>query len=112
MIKIKDCMAFPNFSEAQLQSAINTALAIHLNKHYDYPLFVIIPSLRAEFLFGWDNGFYLTKTSKGQSNQEGCNFFIQYKLSDQLTKSNASQWSYWNERHFRFKIPHNKDDFH
>jgi len=105
-------MASPNFSEAQLQSAVNTALTIHLNKRYGYLPFAIIPSLRTEFLFGWDSGFYLPKISKGQLNQEGCNFFIQYKLSDQLTKSNASQWSYWNEPYFRFKIPHNKDDFH
>src|SRR5207249_4573609 len=53
------------------------------------------------------------------SDQLGCNFFIQYKLSVLLETPGAPQYHHWGEPYFRFQIPHKTkqgsnyiDDYH
>lgn len=114
-------MRDPNFSESQLQQAVNTAFIRKVVEHHGYWAFAHVPSLLAEFDLGWDTAFNLPWLPYMPSpNDEGCNFFLQYKLSGQLTSQGAKEWSHWGEEYFRFKIPHSTrdasgaftDDFH
>lgn len=100
-------MLEPNFSESQLQQATNTAFIRKVLKHHNYWAFAHVPSLIAEFDLGWDTAFYLDWLPHAPSpTDEGCNFFLQYKLSVELTSKRAKEWPHWREEYFRFKIPH------
>jgi len=114
-------MREPNFSESQLQQAVNTAFIRKVVEHHDHWPFAHVPSLFAEFDLGWDTAFHLPWLRHvPMPNGEGCNFFLQYKLSGQLTSQGAKEWSHWGREYFRFKIPHRTrdasgafiDDFH
>lgn len=114
-------MREPNFSESQLQQATNTAFIRKVLAHHGYWAFAHVPSLIAEYDLGWDTGFHLHWLPHAPSSEdEGCNFFLQYKLSGELTSKGAKEWSHWKDDYFRFKIPHSSrndvgdfvDDYH
>jgi hypothetical protein len=114
-------MLEPNFSESQLQQAANSALIRMLSETHGKWLFAHILSLHDEFLHGWDTGFYLDWLPYAPLlDNAGCNFFVQFKLSNLCTSSGAVEWSCWKKEYFRYKIPHNAknaagkyvDDYH
>lgn len=114
-------MQEPKFSESQLQQAANAAFIQRVSASGFTPPFVYVPSLIAEHGLGWDSAAYLPWLPiPPDPENEGCNFFVQYKLSLQLNTSNAKEWHYWGDDYFRFKIPHASrphggptfDDFH
>lgn len=104
-------MREPNFSESQLQQAVNTAFIRRVVDLHGVWAFAHVPSLIAEFDLGWDTAFHLHWLPHvPSSDDEGCNFFLQYKLSGELTSPGAREWSHWGEPYFRFKIPHSTRD--
>lgn len=114
-------MREPNFSESQLQQATNTAFIRRVVELHGVWAFAHVPSLIAEFDLGWDTAFFLPWLPYVPSvDDEGCNFFIQYKLSGELTSAGAKEWPAWNTSYLRFKIPHSTrtrsgsfiDDYH
>lgn len=114
-------MIEPNFSESQLQQAANAAFIMINGKSHKKWLFAHILSLSDEFFLGWDSAFYLDwLPHPALPDHAGCNFFLQYKLSNQYTSPGAAEWSHWKQEYFRFKIPHNAknasgkyvDDYH
>ncbi|MCX6640984.1 MAG: hypothetical protein NTW14_10990 [bacterium] len=99
-------MREPDFSESQLQQAVNTAYTRYIVKQRGVWILPIVPSLRAEFNLGWDTAFYFDwLPSTELVDPEGCNFFLQYKLSGLLTTDKASEWKHWGKEFYRFKIP-------
>jgi hypothetical protein len=101
----------PNFSESQLQQAANSAFIRRLAESHGKWLFAHILSLTDEFIYGWDTAFYLDWLPHPPlPDHAGCNFFVQYKLSNQYTSPGAGQWSHWKQEYFRYKIPHNTKD--
>ena len=114
-------MLEPDFSESQLQQAANTAFIRTVVQAQGTWPFAHILSLPDEFFHGWDTAYYLDwLPHPPASDHAGCNFFIQYKLSNQYTSAGAAEWQCWKQDFLRFKIPHNKkdtsgkivDDFH
>lgn len=114
-------MREPNFSESQLQQAVNTAYIRHVFETHKVWVFANVPSLFDEFELGWDSAFYFPWYKQAPlADHEGCNFFLQYKLSFELTSAGAREWPHWNTEYFRFKIPHSTknaagkflDDYH
>lgn len=114
-------MAEPNFSESQLQAAVNGAYIRLAGERHRAWIFAHVPSLVEEFDVGWDSAFYFPWLSQPPSARDsGCNFFVQYKLSGELSTRGAKEWSDWCEAYFRFKIPHSTknvsgqflDDYH
>lgn len=114
-------MREPNFSESQLQQAANTAFIRRVVELHGVWSFAHVPSLIAEYDLGWDTAFFLPWLPHASSaDDEGCNFFIQYKLSGELTSAGAKEWPAWNSPYLRFKIPHSTkspagafiDDYH
>lgn len=104
-------MLEPNFSESQLQQAANSTFIRRIAESHSKWLFAHILSLPDEFLYGWDTAFYLDWLPHSPlPDQAGCNFFVQYKLSNQYTSPGAGEWKYWKQEYFRFKIPHNAKD--
>jgi hypothetical protein len=104
-------MREPNFSESQLQQAANTAFIRTVVESEKRWISAHILSLPDEFLYGWDTAFYLDWIHlPPPQGHEGCNFFIQYKLSNQYTSTGAAEWGYWKQEYFRFKIPHSTKD--
>lgn len=104
-------MRDPNFSESQLQQAVNTAYVRHISEVFGQWMFAHVPSLFDEFDLGWDSAFYFPWLHHPPlDDHEGCNYFIQYKLSGQLTSAGAKQWPFWGSEYFRFKIPHSTRD--
>lgn len=100
-------MLEPHFSESQLQQAANTAFIRRVFEHHGSWAFAHVPSLIAEFDLGWDTAFHLPWLPHlPNANDEGCNFFLQYKLSFVLTSPGAIEWPQWGVEYFRFKIPH------
>lgn len=83
----------------------------HVFRAHGVWLFAHVPSLIAEFDLGWDTAFHFPwLPNLPSSNDEGANFFLQYKLSGELTSRGALEWSSWNSAYFRFKIPHSTRD--
>jgi len=106
-------MTEANFSESQLQQAVNTAYVRRVAEVQGFYPLPIVPSLIAEAELGWDAGFYFPWISYPPSvDDKGCNLFLQYKLSVELVSAGAKEWSSWNKAYYRFKIPHNEDDYH
>lgn len=104
-------MREPNFSESQLQQAVNTAYIRHALEQHGVWVFANVPSLIDEFDLGWDSAFHFPwYPHVPHPDHEGCNFFIQYKLSGELTSAGAKEWQHWNSEYFRFKIPHSTKD--
>lgn len=114
-------MREPNFSESQLQQAVNTAFVRRTFELNGTWTFAHVPSLLAEFDLGWDSAFHLPWLPHVPATaHEGCNFFLQFKLSGELTSRGAREWQHWGQEYFRFKIPHSTrnpagafvDDYH
>jgi hypothetical protein len=104
-------MRDPNFSESQLQQAVNTAFIRYVLEKHGIWVFANIPSLIDEFDLGWDSAFHFPWLPHlPQPDHQGSNFFIQYKLSGELTSPGAKEWQHWNSAYFRFKIPHSTKD--
>ncbi len=104
-------MREPNFSESQLQQAVNTALIRKIFETRGEWTFANVPSLFDESDLGWDTAFHFSWLPYPPvDDHEGCNFFLQYKLSGQLTSAGAKQWPFWHSEYFRFKIPHSTRD--
>lgn len=104
-------MPEPNFSESQLQNAVNTAYGRAAFDLHGTWIMARIPSLFAEFDLGWDSGFYMPWVPHAPSaTDKGCNFFLQYKLSSSLLTSGAKEWNDWRSAYFRFKVPHSRQD--
>lgn len=99
-------MLQPDFCESQLQTVCNMEICTLLGNRS----FPIIPSLVEEKELGWDSGFIISGGSTPAPDQKGCNFFIQYKLSDLLEGPRGGQYQYWNAPYFRFRIPHSRRD--
>lgn len=100
-------MRDPNFSELQFQQAVNTALIQQALRAHGVWSLAHVPSLIAEFELGWDAAFHFSWLPHLPSpDDEGCNFFLQYKLSGELTSRGALEWSSWNSMYYRFRIPH------
>ncbi|MEC5344657.1 hypothetical protein ABRZ24_18860 [Brenneria populi] len=97
-----------NFSESQLQQAVNTSLVFFISQETGEHPFVHVPSLFYEKELGWDSALYLPwlESYAPHEKHEGCNFFIQYKLSELLTTTSAREWGCWGGKYFRFCIPH------
>lgn len=104
-------MRDPNFSESQLQQAVNTAFIRYVFEKHGIWLFANVPSLIDEFDLGWDSAFHFPWLPHlPHPDHEGSNFFIQYKLSGELTSAGAREWEHWKSEYFRFKIPHSTKD--
>lgn len=104
-------MREPNFSESQLQQAVNTAYIRTVYEKHGIWIFANVPSLIDEFDLGWDSAFHFPwYPHLPHPDHEGCNFFIQYKLSGELTSAGAKEWKYWHSEYLRFKIPHSTKD--
>jgi hypothetical protein len=104
-------MREPNFSESQLQQAVNTAYIRRIHEQHGIWVFANVPSLIDEFDLGWDSAFYFPWLPHSPLvDHEGCNFFVQYKLSSELTSAGAKEWEHWGTQYFRFKIPHSTRD--
>ena len=104
-------MRDPNFSESQLQQAVNTAFIRYVFEKHGIWVWGNVPSLIDEFDLGWDSAFYFPWLPHlPHPDHEGSNFFIQYKLSGELTSAGAKEWLHWNTAYFRFKIPHSTKD--
>ncbi|MFE8048768.1 hypothetical protein [Brenneria goodwinii] len=103
-----------NFSESQLQQAVNTAFMQFIADKTKTLPFAHVPSLFDESSLGWDTAFYFKglKHCLPNPDHQGCNFFIQYKLSGLLTSAGAKEWHDWGTDYFRFKIPHSTKDAH
>lgn len=90
-------MSKPDFSEAMLQMVVNFELINTASKKVT----PIIPSLIQEKKCGYDTKF---KRYFGI----GKSLFIQYKLSDLITKEGGNEWDSWKQEYYRFKLYHDK----
>ncbi len=96
----------PNFSECQLQHLVNSEITVRLLSEGRGFIPAILPSARLEKKLGWDTGFYFPWWAiPPKLDHKGCNFFIQYKISE-LLGSNGKEWGFWNNPYYRFKIPY------
>ena len=102
-----------NFSESQLQQAVNTAYARRVFEIQGFWPLPIVPSLVAEADLGWDTAFYFPWIHHPPSgDDQGCNVFLQYKLAAEFVSPGAKEWPEWGAAYYRFKIPHNAEDYH
>lgn len=105
-------MQKPNFSESQLQQLVNTEITMYLdNKNKSRFSHPTIISLIEEYGLGWDTGFYFPWLDMTPNpDHRGCNFFIQYKLSNLIKGHSAHEWKDWNHPYLRFQIPYSTKD--
>lgn len=100
-------MREPNFGEGQLQQSINSSIQFDVFRRLGIRITAKVPTLPREFRLGWDTGFHFNWLPFPHlSKHDGCNFFIQYKLSKELTTSGAAQYHCWNCSYMRFRIPY------
>lgn len=98
-------MLRPNFSESQLQQLINTEIVMFLYANRGSTYLPIIVSLLEEFFLGWDTGFYFPWLGPPpHPDHRGCNFFIQYKLSELIEGPRGREYSLWHCPYLRFHI--------
>jgi hypothetical protein len=104
-------MTTPNFSELQFQQVVNTAIGSCFMRHGRSPAFPFVPSLVQEFDLGWDTAFHIPSLIYDINlEQEGCNLFLQYKLSSLLSTRRAREWAHWGRPYHRFRIPYAMKD--
>jgi hypothetical protein len=104
-------METPNFSESQLQQLVNTEITMNLFSKEGKIYIPNIVNLIQENSLGWDTAFYfLWLTAPPNPIHRGCNFFIQYKLSNLIEGHRAKEWIYWRKPYLRFKIPYPTKD--
>ena len=97
-------MIEPNFCELQLQQMVNSEI---FNRFHGFALSPIIPIVVPQFYedqWGWDTGLFLPWFGRGLQNQKGCNFFIQYKLSNKYDTSSALGWESWEAPFYKFNL--------
>lgn len=100
-------MLEPNFSESQFQQIVNTEIVMQLFAQKKIRFHPIVLSLREEFLHGWDSGFYFPWLPiPPHTDENGCNFFIQYKLSKQIEGNKGREYNIWHAPYLRFHIPY------
>jgi len=99
-----------NYSESQLQQLINTEITLRFYSRGIIPIPIpIVIDLVEEFNLGWDTAFYfpwLSFPPHPDPGHRGANFFIQYKLSDEIEGRNGKHYKEWNAPYLRFFIPH------
>ena len=101
----------PEFGESQLQAVVNNAIlrAIYGNHLHRWPI-PLIPTLLDEHGLGWDTGFFFNHLHLHPlQDNHGCNFFIQYKLSNEYSNNKSRFYKYWNASYFGFRIPYRRD---
>ena len=102
-----------NFSESQLQQLINTEITLRVFQVRKIVPVPIIIDLIEEYSLGWDSAFYFPWMNyPPHEGARGANFFIQYKLSDEITTRNGKYYNNWNETYLRFFIPHRANSRH
>ena len=122
-------MEEPNFSEGQLQQLTNTEIFNLVSAPSSHgrssatryasgdvfasrgagPPPMGIPILITpwlESLLGWDTAFWFPWLGVPHTDpdQMGCNFFIQYKLSDRHESRYAKGWKHWQQPFLRFHL--------
>ena len=103
-------MSKPNFGEIQLQSCFNQAIFSYYQKQGQY-LNPVIPTLAQEASVFYDTAFAIDDFPYPKiDDQEGCNLFIQYKLSQSISKKTNPLYGHWGKTFFRFQFPHSKLD--
>ena len=108
-------MEEPDFSESQLQIWSDINIRDYLKSRYDIDALPFVFSTRKEKNTSWDSGYIFPWLKKGQIQNRGCNFFVQYKLSKKYISDGASGWENWNVPFFRFNLGYRKNrnwDFH
>ena len=101
----------PNFSESQLQQFVNTEITMQLYLHKKILINPTIVSLVKEYKLWWDTAFNFPWLLVPKNpDHKGCNFFIQYKLSELIEGHRGKEWSYWNMPYLRFQIPYSTKD--
>lgn len=105
-----------NYSEGQLQQVINTEITLRILQERGVVTVPDIINLREEFGLGWDTAFHFPWLHlPPHPSHRGANFFIQYKLSNEIEGRKGKHYDKWNEPYLRFFIPHkdgNKLDYH
>ncbi|MFA5850960.1 MAG: hypothetical protein WC833_13900 [Bacteroidales bacterium] len=105
-----------NYSESQLQQLINTEITFRVFRGRGVFSVPIVIDLVEEFGLGWDTAFYFPWLHfPPHAGHRGGNFFIQYKLSDEIEGRNGKHYKDWKESYLRFFIPHKKGsnlDYH
>ncbi|TAF08765.1 MAG: hypothetical protein EAZ75_09775 [Flavobacteriia bacterium] len=102
-----------NYSESQLQQLVNTEITLRIFQGRGIVPVPIMIDLIEEFGLGWDTAFYFPWLNfPPHDRHRGGNFFIQYKLSDEITRSNGKHYNNWNETYLRFFIPHRANSRH
>jgi hypothetical protein len=103
----KDGMMKPDFHEGQLQQCLNNAFVSWGLEYSGSPVHPVVPSLHEEADLGWDTGFYLPWLSSVRlSAHLGCNFFIQYKLSEYIKSPAGKERQDWGSPYYRFRLYH------
>lgn len=102
-----------NYSESQLQQLINTEITLRIFQDRGIVPVPILVNLVEEFSLGWDTAFYFPwLTFPPHDGHRGANFFIQYKLSDEIKSRSGKYYDEWNEAYLRFFIPHRAKSKH
>jgi len=100
-------MRYPDFGECQLQSMVNIEMVRHAIEHHHHYVVPMIPTLVAEYHLGWDTGFLMPyELMPPSSSNQGCNLFIQYKLSEIVEGVRGGEYEHWQQEYFRFQLPH------
>ena len=100
-------MREPNFGESQLQQSVNSSIQFEVFNRHGIRVSGKVPTLPREFRLGWDSGFFFRWLPFPRLlEHDGCNFFIQYKLSKELSTPGAAQYGCWNCSYMRFRIPY------
>lgn len=98
-------MIRPDFSEAQLQQLINTEIVFTLYRMHGkiFPSIVLFPW--EEALLGWDTGYYFPWLKRPPHfNHKGCNFFIQFKISELIEGRKGREYKQWQCPYMRFHL--------
>ena len=97
-------VAEPDFIEDDLCFLVCEELA-HITNRVLLPRFL---SRRKERRWGWDAGYFLPHFSAPDPSQLGCNFFIQFKLSNEYGGGKLTHpaigWEDWKEPFLRFDL--------
>lgn len=102
-------MQEPDFCEAQLQQVVNTEIFNLTRGRGPMPPMPVIITPYIEDLWGWDTGFFFPWMGAGHPKQRGCNFFIQYKLSNIYETPGAYGWDSWRQAFFRFNLGYRRN---
>jgi hypothetical protein len=78
-------------------------MLLYANRGRKYPPTIV--NLHEEFFLGWDTGFYFPWLwPPPHPDHRGCNFFIQYKLSELIEGPRRREYSLWHCPYLRFHI--------